>query len=179
MHVGKKIHEHLIATDNAGVQEIARKYMQECQLMSELHHPNITVFLGLCFFPKYQYPLLVMEKLDGSLDDLLETIPGIPLALKHSILEDAARGLLYLHKHSPQIIHMDLTAKNVLLTPSLEAKISDFGNSYIVNVQPYLSTSPATLVYMSPEALNESPHYSPSLDIFSFGHLTLFTLLQV
>ena len=121
-----------------------------------------------------------MEKFDGSLDDLLESIPDIPLALKHSLLEDIARGLLYLHSHSPQIIHMDLTAKNVLLTTSLEAKISDFGNSYVVNIQPdFRATSLSTLVYVSPEAMNETPHFSPSLDVFSFGHLILFTLTQV
>lgn len=90
-----------------------------------------------------------MEKLDGSLDDLLETIPDIPLALKRSLLEDVARGLLYLHSHSPQIIHMDLTAKNVLLTTSLEANISDFGNSYVVNAQPdFRATSRYTLAYI-------------------------------
>ena len=77
--------------------------------MSDLRHPNITLFLGVCFLPNCQLPVLVMERLDGSLDDLLETVPNIPLALKRSILEDIARGLLYLHKHNPQIIHRDLT----------------------------------------------------------------------
>ena len=75
-----------------------------------------------------------MERLEGNLDDLLETVPNIPLALKQSMLEDVARGLLYLHKHNPQIIHRDLTAKNVLLTSSLVAKVTDFGNLY--NCEP-------------------------------------------
>ena len=104
--------------------------------MSDLRHPNITLFLGVCFLPNCQLPLLVMERLDGSLDGLLETVPNIPLTLKQSMLEDVARGLLYLHKHNPQIIHRDLTAKNVLLTSSLVAKVTDFGNSRIVNLQP-------------------------------------------
>ena len=152
--------------------------------MSDLRHPNITLFLGVCFLPNCQLPVLLMERLDGSLDDLLETVPNIPLAAKQSILEDIARGLLYLHKHSSQIVHRDLTAKNVLLTSSLVAKITDFGNSRIVNLQPgqlarTLSRLPGTLVYMPPEALSVSSHYGPSLDIFSFGHLALFTLAQV
>ena len=152
--------------------------------MSDLRHPNITLFLGVCFLPNCQLPVLLMERLDGSLDDLLETVPNIPLALKRSILEDVARGLLYLHKHTPQIIHRDLTAKNVLLTASLVAKITDFGNFRIVNLQPgqlarTLSQLPGTLVYMPPEALSESSRYGPSLDVFSFGHLALFTVTQV
>ena len=152
--------------------------------MSDLRHPNIAMFLGLCFFPNCQLPVLLMERLDGSLDDLLETVPNIPLVLKLSILEDVAKGLLYLHKHTPQIIHRDLTAKNVVLTASLVAKVTDFGNSRIVNLQPgqlarTLSRLPGTLVYMPPEALLVSAQYGPSLDVFSFGHLALFTLIQV
>ena len=131
-------------------------------------------------------PVLLMERFDGSLDELLEPVPNIPLALKQSILEDVSRGLrVYLqHKHTPQIIHRDVTAKNVLLTSSLVAKITDFGNSHIVNLQPGQlarthSRLPGTLVYIPPEALEASSRYGPSLDIFSFGHLALFIRLQV
>ena len=181
---GKKIHEALLDAGNIGVQEITSKYVQECQLMSDLRHPNITLFLGVCFLPTCQLPVLLMEKLDGSLDDLLEMVPDISLILKRSLLVDVARGLLYLHKHNPQIVHRDLTAKNVLLTTSLVAKITDFGNSRIVNLQPgqlarTLSQLPGTLVYMPPEALTSASRYGPSLDVFSFGHLVLFTLTQV
>ena len=181
---GKKIHEILLDIDNIGVRDITAKYVQECQLMSDLRHPNITLFLGLCFLPNCQFPVLVMERLDGSLDDLLETVPNIPLSLKYSMLEDVARGLLYLHMHDPQIIHRDLTAKNVLLTSALVAKITDLGNSRIVNIQPgqlaqTLSRNPGTLVYMPPEALSAAARYGPSLDVFSFGHLGIFVGLQV
>ena len=181
---GKKIHEALLDTGNIGVQEITSKYVQECRLMSDLRHPNITLFLGVCFLPNSQLPVLLMEKLDGSLDDLLVMVPNISLILKRSLLVDVARGLLYLHKHNPQIVHRNLTAKNVLLTTSLMAKITDFGNSRIVNLQPNqlartLSRLPGTLVYMPPEALTSASRYGPSLDVFSFGHLVLFTLTQV
>ena len=181
---GKKIHEILLDVDNIGVRDIAAKYVQECQLMSDLRHPNITLFLGLCFLPSCQFPVLVMERLEGSLDNLLETVPKIPLTLKYSMLEDVSRGLLYLHKHDPQIIHRDLTARNVLLTSALVAKITDLGNSRIVNIQPgqlaqTLSRNPGTLVYMPPEALSAAARYGSSLDIFSFGHLGIFVGLQV
>ena len=181
---GKKIHEILLDAGNVGTREMAEKYIQECQLMSDLRHPNITQFLGICFLPDCQFPILVMERLSGNLDDLLETVPSVPLVLKRSILEDVAHGLLYLHKHNPQIIHRDLTARNVLLTSSFTAKITDFGNSRIVNLQPgqlacTLSQLPGTQAYMPPEALAANSRYGPSLDIFSFGHLALFTLNEV
>ena len=183
---GKKIHEILLEADIEGTENLAEKFVQECQLMSDLHHPNITKFLGILLSAD-QLPVLVMEKLDGSLDSLLESIPNIPLTLKLSILEDVAKGLLYLHQHDPQIIHRDLTAKNVLLTTSLVAKVTDFGNSRFATLQPgqlakTLTSFPGTLVYMAPEALIEGSNqarYGPSLDIFSFGHLALFIGLQV
>ena len=163
---------------------MSSKYVRECQLMSDLRHPNITLFLGVCFLPNCQLPVLLMERLDGNLDDLIESIPNIPLILKVSMLKDVVRGLLYLHHHNPQVVHRDLTAKNVLLTSSFVAKITDFGNSRIVNLQPgqlaqTMSRLPGTPLYMPPEALSSSSHYGPSLDVFSFGHLALFTLTQV
>ena len=47
----KRIHDILIDTPNAGVESVANKYMQECQLMSDLRHPNITQFLHACVLP--------------------------------------------------------------------------------------------------------------------------------
>ena len=183
---GKKLHEVLIEAGNDGVHVdgVVRKYLQECQLMSSLRHPNITQFLGLCFLPGTQLPLLVMERLETSLDDLLEHVPGLPISLKCSVLEDVASGLLYLHNRPSPVIHRDLTANNVLLTSSLLAKISDMGNSRIVDLRGgqmarTLSKLPGTLVYMPPEALDDTHRYGSSLDVFSYGHLALFTLTQV
>ena len=173
--------EALIEAGNDGVDGVVHKYLQECQLMSTLRHPNITQFLGLCFLPETQLPLLVMERLETSLDDLLEHIPNLPLSLKRSVLEDVASGLLYLHNNRPSpVMHRDLTSKNVLLTSSLAAKITDLGNSRIVDMKGgQLSKLPGTLVYMPPEAWDDAHRYGPSLDIFSFGHLALYTLTQV
>ena len=175
-----KLHEVLIEAGNDGEDGVVRKYLQECQLMSSLRHPNITQFLGLCFLPGTQLPLLVKERLETSLDDLLEHVSGLPISLKCSVLEDVASRLLYLHNRpSPvMIIHRDLTANNVLLTSSLVAKISDMGNSRIVDMRggqmtKTLSKLPGTLVYMPPEALDDTHRYGPSLDVFSYGHLAL------
>ena len=179
---GKRLHQTLIDVENEGADVMVRKYLQECQLMSSLHHPNITQFLGICYLPGTQLPLLVIERLATSLDDLLEHMPNLPLALKRSILEDVASGLLYLHERPSPVIHRDLTARNVLLTSSLVAKITDMGNSHIIGrsgpcqMARTLSPLPGTLVYMPPEALDD---YGLSLDVFSFGHLALFTIIQV
>ena len=92
---------------------------------------------------------------------------------------------MYLHSHKPNpVIHRDLSAKNVLLNASLEAKISDLGNSRMVRLQPRqlartLTKVPGTMDYMPPEALEDKAVYGCSLDVFSFGHLSLYTFTQV
>ena len=70
----------------------------------------------------------------------------------------------------------------------LMAKITDFGNSRFVDLDPHATPTnftlmPGTQEYMPPEAQEvsapgTSQQYSPSLDIFSFGHLSLFTIIQ-
>ena len=181
---GKKIHESLIERGNFGAENIVSKYVEECQLMSDLRHPHLVQFLGVCFLANSTLPVLVMERLLTSLDDLLEHNPDIPLSLKRSILADVASGLVYLHSHSPPVIHRDLSAKNVLLNSAMVAKITDLGNARIVNLQPdqlarTLTRIPGTMVYMPPEAFEDTSKYGPSLDSFSFGHLSLFTITQV
>jgi len=37
---------------------------------------------------------------------------------------------------------------------------------------------PGTIIYMGPEAFEVPPKYDPMLDMFSFGHLALFTVTQ-
>lgn len=172
----KIIHSHLIQPGSVAVDN----YIRECKLLSTVRHTNIVQFVGLCRLPsESELPLLVMELMDSNLHSFLEEHPNIPLHLKKSILEDVARGLEYLHNFNDPIIHRDLTAMNVLLNDSLVAKISDFGNARFLpkDFDPAkLSKMPGTMVYMPPEA---DKHYDFKLDIFSFGHLALFTLTQV
>ena len=191
----KKIHDIFLDRTEIPTDEIARasaKFVKECQLMSTLRHPNIVLFLGVCFFPGSRLPALVMERLLTCLHDLLD--PGtdhqippkrFPLSLKCSILRDVGRGLAYLHEQSPPVIHRDLTARNVLLNSEMVAKIVDLG---VARIMPCMKT-PATMtkgpgasVYMPPEAIapaassSEKSKYDASIDIFSFGVITIFTV---
>lgn len=128
-------------------------------------------------------PCYGVEYLPENLDDLLEATSNIPLFLKRSILHDVALGLVYLHSHVPPIIHRDLTARNVLLNSDMRAKIADFGVARILDLRPgsrtTMTQAPGNFTYMPPEALCTKPTYDMKIDIFSFGHLALFTLTQV
>ena len=100
----KKIHDVLLDSD-----KITTQFLDELQLVSTLHHPNIVQFLGVCFLQGARLPALVMERLMTSLHDLLDpetdpppppdaSKPFFPLSLKCSILHNAASGLAYLHE---------------------------------------------------------------------------------
>ena len=100
--------------------------------------------------------------------------------LKCSLLEDTARGLLYLHTFTPIIIHGDLTARNVLYTSSMVAKIADVSNYRLFDDLNQAGESQPGIdnlrLYMPPEISQKS---TPKTDVFSFGHLALCVLTQV
>ena len=177
----------------------SNEFVRECQLMSTLRHPNIVQFLGVAFFPNSRLPALVMERLLTSLHDLLapDTPPPsgartplsfFSMALRCSVLHNIASGLAYLHERSPPVIHRDLSARNVLLDSEIVAKITDLGVARILpreRVATTMTKGPGALVYMPPEAFaptqsnTEKSKYDASIDVFSFGVLTIFTIGEV
>ena len=195
----KKIHDTFQDRSEIPQDEIRRastEFVKECQLMSTLRHPNIVQFLGVCFFEGSRLPALVMERLLMSLHDLLapetQPPPGIPpplsffkLGLKCSVLHNVASGLEYLHHQAPPIIHRDLSARNILLNSRLVGKLADLGVARIVPRMRDAATmtkAPGASVYMPPEAIapaesnDEKSKYDASIDVFSLGVVTIFTV---
>ena len=153
--------------------------------MSQLRHPHIVQFLGVAYLPGSPIPVLLMEKLQTSLDNLLETSPNIPLDVKVYLLTGTAQGVVYLHSRDPPIAHRDLTARNILIDSGLTAKIADLGVARMVNIQPgqlaaTMTAGPGNNLYMPPETVQEegATRYNTAIDIFSFGVVSLFTLTQ-
>ena len=164
---GKKLYRILY---EQGIGHAARRYLEECRLLSQTRHPNIVQFLGVCFEEGSQFPILVMELLPTNLTSCLERYGVLPDEVSYSILNDVALGLCYLHSQTPSIIHRDLSANNVLLSSNMTAKISDLGIARILNLTPVQMTeTPGTQAYMPPEVMIADPQYDTSLDVFSYG----------
>ena len=173
---GKKYAAKKYRYGNVGM---LKPFGREIEILMEIKHRNIVSYFGLCSLGRGGPPVLVMEKLDTNLSTFLEQ-KSIPLSRKFRLLHDVACGLTHLHTHKPAIIHRDLTATNVLLDSKGIAKIADFGNSRMVDLKatPDLMTSnPGTLDYMPPEAL-EGNAYDEKIDVFSYGHLAIHTIIQ-
>ena len=167
-------------------QKWNKKFIMKYSTLTSLRHKNIVSYLGLPSVGDEVLPILIMEKLICSLHDRLcsttQPPPAFPTKLR--ILLDVAEGLCYLHGQHPAIIHRDLTAKNVLLDSQGLAKISDFGNSTIVQIDQRLTQEsttyfPGAMVYCAPEAMQLHNKYNEKkIDIFSFGHLSLFVFID-
>lgn len=147
------------------------RFKQECEFLSRVNHPNIVQYLGTYTDPDTNVIVLLMELMDQSLTNFIDRASGpIPVHMQGDIGHDMALALTYLHSNN--IIHRDLSSNNVLLTASLRAKLSDFGMSTIMGNTGVMNTQtlcPGNVSYMPPEAIDEPPKYTNSLDVFSFG----------
>ena len=173
---GKKLYQVLY---EAGIGYAARRYLDECRILSQTRHPNIVQFLGVYFEESSNFPILVMEFLPTNLTSSLNRYGILPDEISYSILYDVSLGLAYLHGQTPAITHRDLSANNVLLSTNMTAKISDLGVARILNLRPdearHMTGTPGTPVYMPPEAMVANPHYDTSMDVFSYGTLLIHT----
>jgi len=144
--------------------------MQEIQLMCKIKpHSNVVQFQGYC---KNNGTILVVTELckRGSLLTFLESNSPMDKKLILNILNGIASGMNHLHKQG--IVHRDLAARNILLTASLDVKVSDFGMSKIlenseIDGQKTNSTI-GPIRWMAPEFITEKL-YSTKSDVWSFG----------
>ncbi|MEM7581833.1 MAG: protein kinase [Acidobacteriota bacterium] len=163
---------------------IRERLMREAQTASSLSHPHIVTVYETHSAGDRDF--IAMELVDGrSLDHLIgEEGLSLEQALRYGI--QIADGLACAHEHG--VIHRDLKPQNVMITPSDNVKLLDFGlaKRFVPsgfesehdssNLNPGLMTLTApgvkvgTPAYMSPEQI-ESREIDARSDIFSFGCL--------
>ena len=165
-----------ISDDPEVKDNVTGKFKRECQLLGRLKHPNIVQYLGIHEIEGIDTVVLLMELMDTSLYAYLQNHAHAPLPFHQevNISHDVARALDYLHVNG--IHHRDLSAKNILMLGDLRAKVSDFGQSKLRDpTSGYSSNSPCpgNILYMPPETLKVPPDFTPTLDEFSFGVVTI------
>ena len=162
------------------------RFMQECELLSGVRHPNVIRYLCMHQDPDTDLPVLLMELMDDSLTHYLESSvgQGVLYHVQVDICNDIALALEFLHAND--IIHRDLSSNNVLLRlggmqNGVRAKVTDFGMAKLVGVDheaSSLTVCPGANVYMPPEAVQDNPVYTDKIDCFSFGVLVVQILTQ-
>lgn len=158
--------------------------IKEFENMTKMHHPNIVQLFGYVEEPF----AIIMEYFQNG--DLCDNLKKLKLKQKIKITNDIIKGLIYIHERRPNsLIHRDLKPRNILLTNSFTAKISDFGLSTfsIENIIKKasnnnlnelnnennnileLTDNVGTERYMAPEV--KTKQYNNKVDIYSCGIL--------
>ncbi|XP_055995530.1 tyrosine-protein kinase JAK2-like isoform X1 [Ostrea edulis] len=147
------------------------EFKEEAILMSKLEHANVVKFLGI------SDNMLILEYVEnGALNMYLrkfrkrdELLPEWRLI---KMITDVAQGMAYLA--NMRVIHCDLAGRNVLLTNTLVAKITDFGLAKILKAdKDYYTRSSGKelpLMWCSPESI-ANRKFTTKGDIWSYGIL--------
>ncbi|CAJ1333402.1 unnamed protein product [Effrenium voratum] len=180
-------------------QACAEELLHEIQLLSSFRHPDLVQFLGACLEPDMPAMFVTEYMPKGDVEHYLMDMrnkkqtphyaPPLWQTLEWS--SSIARALAFLH-HIP-VVHRDLKPLNLLLTKTLDVKVSDFGISKAMGVrreqgidmQPVTSMKRVnsnlstmtlgvgTYTYMAPEVVRTN-NYSEKVDIFSFALIMFY-----
>ncbi|KAJ7235048.1 kinase-like domain-containing protein [Mycena rebaudengoi] len=152
--------------------EVAMKdFGREALIWRQLSHPNLLPFFGLYYWDERLCLVSPWMENGNVLEFLRETAPSE--AERISLMLDVSFGLEYLYQN--HVVHGDLKAINVLVTPSRRACITDFGLSSIADVVTLRFTHSTVIAkggttrWQAPELLRgEHPNHYGS-DIYAFA----------
>lgn len=172
----------VLPADFRGSADAREKLISEARSASALSNPNICVIHevgeagGLHF--------IVMELVEGRPLNTLISPPGLRPELVVRYGTQIAAALGYAHDHG--IIHRDIKSANIVITPSGQVKVLDFGLAKLYDDREFeeatLSTQRGidasaivgTLPYIAPEVLR-GEGAGPCSDIWSLG-ITLYEM---
>ncbi|KAJ7063859.1 kinase-like domain-containing protein [Mycena amicta] len=155
---------------DSDIQAALKEFGQEALIWRQLSHPNVLPFFGIYYLEK-RLCLVSPWMENGNIAAYLEK-SQVSVSQRLSFMLDIAHGLQYLHGN--QIVHGDLKAVNILVTPSDRACITDFGLTSIVDTMTLcfshstMTVKGGTTRYQAPELLHgEKRHFGS--DIYAFG----------
>ncbi|TDL17583.1 kinase-like protein [Rickenella mellea] len=168
-------------------RKILQRFSHEAVIWRQLRHPNILPFYGVhaggdeSGGDEFGELSLVSPWMDTG--NILNYVDANPQADRISLLADVTQGLKYLHLFEPTVVHGDIKAANVLITPSLNACLADFGLASLRDSQESTwdtttEKAAGTLRWQAPELLlgdenGETVLPNRCSDIYSFGCLCI------
>ncbi|KAG0268135.1 Protein kinase [Actinomortierella ambigua] len=162
----------IINRNKVANQDMFARVKREIQYLKLLRHPHIIKLYEVISTPTSIY--MVIEYAGGELfNHIVE---------KTRLSEDEARRFFqqivcaveYCHRH--KIVHRDLKPENLLLDPSMNVKIGDFGLSNIMTDGDFLKTSCGSPNYAAPEVISGKLYAGPEVDVWSCG-VILYVML--
>lgn len=147
-------------------------FLAEIKMVATIDHSCIVRFLGVAWDSLSDLSVVLEFMGGGDLRSLLDRFQqeqrprGFDLD-KTRIALQTAQALTYLHSLDPKVLHRDLKSRNILLSSTLDAKVSDFGVARKYSFTG-MTAAVGTSLWMAPEAML-GDQYDASADIFSFG----------
>ncbi|CAK9047903.1 unnamed protein product [Durusdinium trenchii] len=177
----------------------SEELLREIELLSSLRHPDLVLFLGACLENDMPVMFVTEYMPEGDLEHYLykmrdeRQVPHYAPPLWRTIEWSmaVARALAFLHKFP--VIHRDLKPLNLLLTKTLEIKVTDFGTSKLMakaardsedgsvdndlkhstKGETQMTLGVGTYNYMAPEVVR-TKKYDEKVDIYALALIMFY-----
>jgi len=149
------------------LEEVKQRFLREARVAAGLRHPNIVTTHDIVSSPATNF--IVMELVAGrTLQSVIEERRRLPLEETIRLLGQVAAALD--HAHAAGVVHRDIKPANVMVEPSGQVKVMDFG---IAKAETGANLTATGLImgtpnYMSPEQARGGKVDARS-DLFSLG----------
>eukprot|EP00933_Yihiella_yeosuensis_P079514 TRINITY_DN9233_c0_g1_i1.p1 TRINITY_DN9233_c0_g1~~TRINITY_DN9233_c0_g1_i1.p1 ORF type:complete len:783 (-),score=171.84 TRINITY_DN9233_c0_g1_i1:88-2436(-) len=177
-----RLHGNLVAVKmslNVEATGGLRSMVNELRVLRRIRHPNIVAFHGACIEDTLGELMLIQELVTGpSLRQLISCPPDGPdKAARWRIMLGICKGIQYMHRQYPPILHGDLKPPNILFQESsFEPKLCDFGLARVLHGE--VKTLGSTARWAAPEMVAKKGAKKPTTgaDIFSVGRIAYFVV---
>ncbi|WLP88479.1 protein kinase [Gordonia sp. NB41Y] len=152
--------------------EFTARFRTEAQTTAMLNNPGIANVFDYGETPDRgggTLAYLVMELVDGEpLNSVISRLGRLSVTNTLDMLEQTGRALQA--AHSQGLVHRDVKPGNILITPTGQVKITDFGIAKAVDAAPVTQTGMVmgTAQYISPEQATGDDATAAS-DVYSLG----------
>lgn len=163
----------LALVDDVGVA----RFRREGSTLARLTHPGIARLLDAGVTPQGQ-PYLVLEYVEGTPIDVWVRERGLSTQDRVRLFLDVLDVVA--HAHASLVVHRDLKPANILITPSGQVKLLDFGIARLLDDDRRQLTEgwrALTPEYAAPEQVSGSGDVTTATDIYAAGVL-LYVLLS-
>ena len=164
--VAVKVLKRHLAQDDSYI----RRFHKEAQAAASLVHANIVQIHEVGQIDGIHF--IVQEYVSGqNLRQYISRQGAVSVGLAVNVLRQVAAAL---HRAGPQgIVHRDIKPENIMLAPTGEVKVADFGLARITQDQDgadatQIGITMGTPLYMSPEQV-EGQAVDPRSDLYSLG----------
>jgi len=170
--LGRRVAVKVLKSEFSSDPEFIERFRVEARTTAMLNHPGIASvhdYGEVNMDGEGRTAYLVMELVNGEpLNSVLKRTGRLSLRHVLDMLEQTGRALQV--AHAAGLVHRDVKPGNILITPTGQVKITDFGIAKAVDAAPVTQTGMVmgTAQYIAPEqALGHDA--SPASDVYSLG----------